>query len=93
MQDTSHQLFTESVMDEVLLSMDNEDETVADFLICWNIKTGTRNSTASIVITGRSLCLTNQPAGCSKMREVARSLSHADQGHIMAGKYVSIVRQ
>ena len=33
MQDTSHQLFTESVMDEVLLSMDNEDETVADEIL------------------------------------------------------------
>ena len=30
MQDTSHQLFTESVTDEVLLSIDNEDETVVD---------------------------------------------------------------
>ena len=30
---TSHQLFTESVMDEVLLSMDNEDETVADEIL------------------------------------------------------------
>ena len=28
-----HQLFTESVMDEVLLSMDNEDETVADEIL------------------------------------------------------------
>ena len=33
MQDTSHQLFTESVTDEVLLSMDNEDETVADEIL------------------------------------------------------------
>lgn len=33
MQDTIHQLFTESVMDEVLLSMDNEDETVADEIL------------------------------------------------------------
>ena len=29
MQDVSHQLFTESVLDEVLLSMENEDETQA----------------------------------------------------------------
>ena len=33
MQDTSHQLFTESVTDEVLLSMDNEDETVVDKIL------------------------------------------------------------
>ena len=31
MQDTSHQLFTESVTDEVLLSMDNED--VSGYLV------------------------------------------------------------
>lgn len=33
MQDTSHQLFTESVTDEVLLSMDNKDETVVDKIL------------------------------------------------------------
>ena len=33
MQDTSHQLFTESVADEVLLSMDNKDETVVDKIL------------------------------------------------------------
>ena len=33
MQDTSHQLFTESVTDEVLLSIDNEDETVVDKIL------------------------------------------------------------
>lgn len=33
MQDTSHQLFTESVTEEVLLSMDNEDETVTDKIL------------------------------------------------------------
>ena len=33
MQDTSHQLFTESVTDEVLLSTDNKDETVVDKIL------------------------------------------------------------
>ena len=33
MQDTSHQLFTESVTDEVLLSMDDEDETIVNKIL------------------------------------------------------------
>ena len=33
MQDTSHQLFTESVTDEILLSMDDEDETVVEQIL------------------------------------------------------------
>ena len=33
MQDTSHQLLTESVADEVLLIMDNKDETVVDKIL------------------------------------------------------------
>ena len=46
MQDTSHQLFTESVTDEILLSMDDEDETVVEQILeqfdLLDIKTGTR---------------------------------------------------
>ena len=33
MQDTSHQLFTESVTNEILLSMDDEDETVVEQIL------------------------------------------------------------
>ena len=33
MQDTSHQLFTERVADDVLLSMDNKDEPVVDKIL------------------------------------------------------------
>ena len=33
MQDTSHELFTESVTDEVLLSIENKDETVVDKIL------------------------------------------------------------
>lgn len=35
MQDTSHQLFTESVIDEVLLSIEKDDETSADKILEW----------------------------------------------------------
>ena len=90
MQDTSHQLFTESVMDEVLLSMDNEDETVADEILKQfdlleykdrhplSLSGGQKQRVAiasAIVSNGRSLCLTNQPAGlisniCGKLRGV-----------------------